>query len=129
MFQKANKSSVPDGNSINLIGNGTTIIGNIQSNGDVRIDGILKGDISISGKLVVGPMGQIKGNVVCQNADISGEIDGQIAVAEWLSLKANAKLLGDIITSKISIEPNATFTGSCNMSTVNINSSNINETR
>ena len=125
MFQKANKSSVSDGNSINLIGNGTTIIGNIQSNGDVRIDGNLKGDISISGKLVVGPLGHIKGNVVCQNADISGEIDGQITVTEWLSLKANAKLLGDIITSKISIEPNAIFTGSCNMS----NSSNINETR
>lgn len=129
MFQKGNKSSVSDGNSINLIGNGTVITGNIQSDGDVRIDGNLNGDISISGKLVVGPMGYIKGNVICQNADVSGEIDGQITVAELLSLKANAKLLGDIITSKISIEPSATFTGSCNMGAIMKNLSNVNEIR
>jgi len=129
MFQKGNKSSVSDGNSINLIGNGTVITGNIQSDGDVRIDGNLNGDISISGKLVVGPMGYIKGNVICQNADVSGEIEGQITVAELLSLKANAKLLGDIITSKISIEPSATFTGSCNMGAIMKNLSNVNEIR
>src|SRR6478672_4063892 len=114
MFQKVNKSSVIDSSSINLIGNGTCITGDINSNGDVRIDGTLKGNISISGKLVVGPSGNIEGNIICQNADISGEIHGKINVSELLSLKATAKLLGDIVTGKISIEPNASFTGTCN---------------
>ncbi len=124
MFQKVNKSSVQDGASINLIGNGTTITGDIASNGDVRIDGSLKGNITISGKLVIGPSGVLEGNVQCQNADISGEIKGTVNVAELLTLKATAKLLGDIITGKISIEPNATFTGTCSMGAVVKNISN-----
>lgn len=129
MFQKVNKSSAVESSSINLIGNGTNITGDINSNGDVRIDGALKGNLSISGKLVVGPSGNIEGNVTCQNADISGEIHGKVTVSELLSLKSSAKLLGDIITGKISIEPNATFTGTCNMGAVVKNISNVNEKR
>jgi cytoskeletal protein CcmA (bactofilin family) len=116
MFQKENKSSSTDNSSINLIGNGTSITGDINSNGDVRIDGSLKGNITTSGKLVIGGSGKIEGIVICQNADISGEIHGKITVSESLSLKATAKISGDIITTKISVEPNATFTGTCNMS-------------
>jgi cytoskeletal protein CcmA (bactofilin family) len=129
MFQKVNKSSAVESSSINLIGNGTNITGDINSNGDVRIDGTLKGNLSISGKLVVGPSGNIEGNVTCQNADISGEIHGKVTVSELLSLKSSAKLLGDIITGKISIEPNATFTGTCNMGAVVKNISNVSEKR
>lgn len=123
MFQKTNKSE-SDGASINLIGNGTSIIGDINSNGDFRIDGTLKGNITINGKLVVGSTGKIEGNMTCQNADISGEIHGKVTVSELLILKASSKLLGDIITGKISIEPNATFTGTCNMGAVVKNISN-----
>ena len=129
MFQKANKTSDSTATSINLIGNGTTITGDIKSNGDLRIDGTLKGNLSISGKLVVGSSGNIEGNVICQNADISGEIHGKVTVSELLSLKASAKLLGDIVTGKISIEPNATFTGTCNMGAVVKNITNVSEKR
>ena len=128
MFQKVNKSAV-DSASINLIGNGTSIIGDINSNGDVRIDGSLKGNITITGKLVVGQSGKIEGNVICQNADVSGEIHGTVSVSELLSLKSSAKLLGDIVTGKISIEPNATFTGTCNMGAVVKNITNVSEKR
>lgn len=127
MFQKATKSTVTEGTSINLIGNGTSITGDITSNGDVRIDGNLKGNISITGKLVIGPSGTLEGNVQCQNADISGEVKGRLNVAELLSLKATAKMEGDIVTGKISIEPNATFTGTCNMGGVVKNISNGSE--
>lgn len=129
MFQKVNKSSAVESSSINLIGNGTSITGDINSNGDVRIDGTLKGNLTISGKLVIGPSGSIEGNVICQNADISGEIHGKVTVTELLSLKASAKLLGDIVTGKISIEPNATFTGTCNMGAVVKNITNVSEKR
>lgn len=115
MFQKDNKSTTLDNSSINLIGNGTSIVGDINSNGDLRIDGHLKGNITTSGKLVIGPSGKIEGAIVCQNADVSGEIGGKITVNEILSLKSTAKILGDIVTGKISIEPNAVFTGTCTM--------------
>jgi len=117
MFNKSNNTPIESA-SINLIGNGTNITGDVNSNGDVRIDGFLKGNITTSGKLVVGPSGKIEGNVQCQNADVSGEIQGKINVSEMLSLKSSAKILGDIVTGKITIEPNATFTGTCNMGAV-----------
>jgi cytoskeletal protein CcmA (bactofilin family) len=129
MFQKINKNNSTDSASINLIGNGTNIIGDIKSNGDVRIDGVLTGNISINGKLVVGTTGKIEGNIICQNADISGEIKGKINVSELLILKASAKLVGDIITGKISIEPSATFTGTCSMGAMVKNLSNANKAR
>lgn len=101
--------------SINFLGNGTTIKGNIKSNGDFRIDGVLNGSINSKGKVVVGPSGRVEGEIVCQNADISGEIHVKIVVHELLTLKSTAILKGDIFTNKLAIDPGAKFTGSCNM--------------
>jgi cytoskeletal protein CcmA (bactofilin family) len=116
MFNKTMAKNTPgDSTSINLIGNGTQLVGDIKSNGDFRIDGKLKGTINVKGKLVVGPTGSVEGEIECQNAVISGEIKGKINVAELLSLKASARLHGDIVTNKIAIEPEATFTGTCSM--------------
>ena len=103
---------------VNLIGVGTTISGDITSSGDIRVDGTLKGSINTKGKVVVGSTGVVEGDVVCQNADISGELKAKISVSELLSLKTTAKLDGDIVTNKLAIEPGATFSGSCSMGAV-----------
>ncbi|MBL0327877.1 MAG: polymer-forming cytoskeletal protein [Bacteroidetes bacterium] len=109
------KNNISEGQSVNLIGAGTTIEGDITTNGDMRIDGSLTGSINVKGKLVIGASGMVEGEIICQNADISGTIKGKIGVAELLALKASSKLSGDIITNKIAIEPGATFTGTCSM--------------
>lgn len=109
--------------SVNIIGNGTDIKGNIKSNGDLRIDGFIKGTITASGKVVVGTTGCVEGEISCQNADISGEVKANIQVVELLSLKANAVVSGDIFTNKLSIEPGAIFTGACKMG----NNGSVNE--
>ena len=115
MFNKMAKNNESDSQSVNLIGVGTTIEGDITTNGDMRIDGSLTGSINVKGKLVIGVSGMVEGEIICQNADISGTIKGKIGVAELLALKASSKLSGDIITNKIAIEPGATFTGTCSM--------------
>ena len=102
--------------SVNMLGAGTTIKGDIQSNGDFRIDGTLLGSINSKGKIVIGETGNVEGEVVCRNADVSGKVKAQITVSELLTLKATAKLSGEITTSKLSIEPGAKFSGTCNMS-------------
>ena len=101
--------------SINLIGNGTVIEGDIRSNGDIRIDGSVIGDVYSKAKVVIGNTGLIEGNINCQNADVSGTIKGKSSVNELLFLKASSKLNGDIVTGKLVVEVGATFTGSCNM--------------
>ena len=104
--------------TINTIGAGTIITGDIQSKGDIRVDGTLKGSINTSGKVVVGKEGVVEGDVICNSADISGVTKAKITTSQLLSLKATAKLHGDIITNKLSIEPGAAFTGSCSMGAV-----------
>jgi len=114
-----NKNSTPgtDGStsSINLIGAGTVVEGDIKSNGDIRIDGSVVGNIVSKSKVVVGATGSIDGNVTSQNADVSGSIRGKVTVNELLFLKSSANIQGDIVTGKLVVEVGATFTGTCNM--------------
>jgi cytoskeletal protein CcmA (bactofilin family) len=109
------RNTAADSGAVNIIGAGTSIDGDITSGGDIRIDGNLKGTINTRGKLVVGPSGIVEGEVLCQNADISGEVRGKINVTELLTLKATAKLAGELTTGKLAIEPGADFSGSCSM--------------
>ncbi len=104
--------------AINIIRKGTNIKGDVTCAGDIRIDGTLSGTLISDGKVVVGATGVIDGEVTCKNADVSGTIKAKLVVKELLQLKSTANILGDINTNKLSIEPGATFTGSCNMGTV-----------
>ena len=105
-----------DANAHNKISAGTSITGDIESNGDIRLDGTLNGNLKTKGKLVIGESGKVKGEITCKNADIEGKIEGKINVAELLSLKATSRINGDIVASKLAIEPGAKFSGNCNMS-------------
>jgi len=101
--------------AINLISNGTEITGNIVSNGDIRIDGALNGNLNTKGKVVIGPSGKVKGEVFCKNLEVSGIIEGKVSVENLLNLKTSSKIYGEIATSRLSIEPGAVFTGNCKM--------------
>lgn len=100
------------------MGQSTVVRGDIQSDGNFRIDGKVEGTITTSGKVVIGATGFVQGDVICSNADIEGSVKGRLKVQELLALKASAKIAGDISTNKLSIEPGAVFTGSCQMGAV-----------
>ena len=100
---------------INIITDGTTIKGDITASGDFRLDGVLEGNIQLNGKLVIGDSGVVNGNVLCQNANIIGTVNGNLSVKELLSLHASARVRGDILINKLSIEPGAVFSGKCRM--------------
>jgi cytoskeletal protein CcmA (bactofilin family) len=102
--------------AINIIRQGTEILGDIKCKGDIRIDGKLTGTLICEGKLVIGETGTVEGEIACKNADISGKIIGKIEVNELLLLKNTSDLIGDIFTGKLSVEPGAKFTGTCTMS-------------
>lgn len=102
-------------NSHNTITNGTEIVGDINSNGDIRLDGSLKGGLYVKGKVVIGQTGVVEGTINCKNSDIFGKVDGKIKVSELLALKSTANVKGDILTGKLSIEPGCKFTGTCAM--------------
>jgi cytoskeletal protein CcmA (bactofilin family) len=113
MFMSKNRE--PEMPIINILGTGTVVKGEIQVNGDFRIDGTLNGNIHCKGKVVVGTTGKIDGEIVCQNADFSGDVKANVRVAELLTLKETANFSGEITTGKLAIEPGAKFSGTCKM--------------
>ena len=119
MFNGKTKSDVlgegPAGTSTSLIGAGTSMKGDITSNGDLRIDGTLVGNIHCSAKVVIGANGVVQGDINGQQADIMGKVTGTIKVKDLLQLKGGSLLNGNIQAAKLQIEPAANFNGECQM--------------
>ncbi|MCI5055835.1 MAG: polymer-forming cytoskeletal protein [Flavobacteriales bacterium] len=118
MFKKQGpmaKTSNVEVNAHNLIAAGTKISGDVNCEGNIRVDGEISGNLICQGKVVVGESGKISGELICQNANVSGTIDAKIQVSQQLTLTAKAKINGEISTGKLSIEPGAVFTGTCEM--------------
>ena len=101
--------------STTIIGAGTTIKGNIESNSDIRIDGVLVGNVTVGAKILIGPNGVVNGDVIGLQADVSGKVTGKIKVDELLQLRDKANVQGDIYAGRLQIEPTATFNGQCHM--------------
>ena len=102
-------------NSSNTIGKGTFLEGNVETYGNIRIEGKVNGNVKSKSKVALGPSSFVQGNVIAQNADLEGEVKGRIEVTELLVLKATAVIHGDIVTGKLVVEPGAVFNGTCKM--------------
>lgn len=114
---KSGKIADINPNNLNLINAGTEILGEIISNGDIRIDGLLKGTINSKAKLVIGQTGMVEGDIRAQSIEISGQIKGNVTADDVLTLKASAKVHGDLISRKLIVENGAEFNGKCQMQT------------
>jgi cytoskeletal protein CcmA (bactofilin family) len=97
---------------------GTSITGDIVSDGDIRVDGKVAGSMKVTGKLVIGEHGLVDGEVECKNAAIAGQLEGTISVAQSLSLSASAKVKGKVQVEKLAVEPGAEINGSLAMGAV-----------
>ncbi len=107
--------STPQVNEICRISKSTVLTGDIVSSSDIRVDGILNGNIYTKGKLVVGEDAVIKGKLASANCDIWGKVDGDIYSLECATLKASATVKGVIKSGKLCIELGSIFNGSCNI--------------
>lgn len=97
----------------NIIGKGTKIIGDLLTQGNIRIDGEINGNITSKSKVALGSGSKLQGNLVASNAEIEGEVTGNIFVAELLILKANAVINGDVCVLRMITEPGAKINGQC----------------
>ena len=105
-------------NSSNVIGKGTILEGNIETHGNLRIEGKVRGNVFSRSKVALGNGSHVDGNITAQNADIEGEVRGKLEIGEMLVLKASAVIHGDILTGKLVVEPGAIFNGTCKMGAV-----------
>ncbi len=102
-------------NSSNTISKDTTIDGNVETTGNLRIEGKVKGNIRARSKVVLGVSGEVEGKIFAQTADIEGAVKGTVQVEGLLTLKSNAHIKGDINTGKLVMEAGAVFDGRCKM--------------
>jgi cytoskeletal protein CcmA (bactofilin family) len=116
MFSETKKSKhMADTTNQNIIAQGTKIVGDFNSEGDFRIDGIVEGNIKTSGKVVVGKSGLIKGTFEGTDAYFEGNFSGKLSLSGTLSLKSSAHIEGEVVAGKLEVEPGATFNVTCIM--------------
>ena len=104
-----------DNNSVSRISAGTVIKGEIISPNDIRIDCVFEGTLKVKGKVVVGNTATIKGDIICDNCDICGKLDGNVYVKDTLGLKDGCVVNGNLHIRRISVELGSTFNGNCRM--------------
>lgn len=112
---KKEKQMAEGTSSQNIISQGTKIVGDFNSKGDFRIDGIIEGNIKTSGKVVVGKSGIIKGTLQGTDAYFEGKFSGKLALSGILTLKSSAHIEGEVVVGKLAVEPDATFNVTCVM--------------
>ena len=118
MFTKEKDASISEkgyANSATLISAGTVLRGDVKSENDLRIDGTIHGNVTSSAKIVVGPSGFVEGNIQGTLADITGKVQGNIAVKDLLQLRGQSNVEGNISAGKLQVDPSAIFNGKCQM--------------
>ncbi|MBQ7812692.1 MAG: polymer-forming cytoskeletal protein [Bacteroidales bacterium] len=104
-------------NSISRISAGTIIKGEIQSPYDIRVDGTFEGRVQTKGRVVVGENASVKGDVVCENIDLWGKMEGNVFVKNTLALREGCKVDGNLNVRRLSVELGSSFNGNCRMIT------------
>lgn len=118
MFGKKRESNV---NIDSLIGENLKVIGKIEGSGNLRIDGLVEGDIDYKGDIIIGETGKIQGNISCDNVSLAGKVKGNIKLKSKLTILPRGRLVGDTEVANLVIHENAYFDGNCKMIGSNTN--------
>lgn len=122
MFNAKDKVEASEGinkaTTVNIIAEGTSIQGNMEVNGDLRISGIVNGNIRCKGKVILAKTGRIEGNVHSEEIDISGYLKGEQRIEKRLILRQSARVNGDVYVKLLQVEEGAEFNGKCIMQAV-----------
>jgi cytoskeletal protein CcmA (bactofilin family) len=122
MFGNKSKPQPPAPSTVNgkpetIIGANTTFVGTLKTDGSIRIDGTVEGDVEILGNLIIGETGRVIATIKAQNVHVSGAVKGEITAVEQLEISPTGKVWGDIYTAALHIEPGGLFRGQSTMST------------
>jgi cytoskeletal protein CcmA (bactofilin family) len=95
----------------NVIGKGTVIQGNIVAEGDLLIEGTVRGDVTTKTTLIVGKSCVIEGNILADHAEVAGQVKGTVQALGLLIIKSSSMIDGDVLTKNLNVESGSTFNG------------------
>ncbi|MDX1648033.1 MAG: polymer-forming cytoskeletal protein [Longimicrobiales bacterium] len=96
---------------ISIVGPGMTIVGDCQTDGTIRIEGSVEGSVKAGKAVVVGKQGSVTGDIVTQDAVISGHVAGTLTAASRLELQATCRIEGEVYTRRMQLEEGAVLNG------------------
>lgn len=114
MFGRSHKNDVSPNRIDSLIGEGTEIVGNVQFKGGLRLEGRIQGNVSVGdepGVLMVGPIGQIEGDIRVTHLIVDGTIRGSVYAEKGIELRPTARVLGNIHYGTLEMHAGAVFEG------------------
>lgn len=114
-MNRSTDSSTQNLSSVNMVSEGTEIIGTLKTQNDIRIAGSVDGEAQVEGKIIVASSGHIDGNINSADADIAGRVEGEVHVSSKLTLRQTAVVEGDLYAQSLVVEEGATFNGACHM--------------
>ena len=100
-------------NNVSRISAGTVIKGEIVSPNDIRIDGLFEGKVISKSRVVIGESANVKGDIICENIDLWGKVEGNLYVKDTLALKEGSNITGNLHIRRLLVELGATFNGTC----------------
>ena len=107
--------SIDSNGQYSKIDKSTVFKGSIKAKTDIRIDGILEGDVETVGRVIIGKEASVKGKILCANADIEGVFKGNLTVSGTLSLKTGSNVEGEVFIQKLIVDSGAIFNANCSM--------------
>lgn len=106
----------------NVIGKGTVIQGNVIAEGDLLIEGTVRGDVTTKTNLVIGPTCIVEGNILAEHAEVAGQVKGTVQALGLLVIKSSSMIDGDVLTKNLNVESGSTFNGRFTVGSVSTSS-------
>lgn len=115
MFDKQKIEGVKMEGAETIVGTSVKLKGNLKSDGDIIVDGIVSGELKTKGSVIIGQNANIIANIKAKNVSVSGAVQGNIEASDSLSITETGRVVGDIAANILSISPGAVFTGNSKM--------------
>lgn len=100
---------------ISIIGPGMKVIGDCETDGTIRIEGVVQGSVRAAKAVVIGKDGLVAGDVVTQDAVVSGRVKGTLTAESRLELQATCEIEGEVRTRRMQLEEGAVLNGTVEM--------------
>jgi cytoskeletal protein CcmA (bactofilin family) len=112
--ERAGNGSPPE-SVISIIGPGMKVVGDCQTDGTIRVEGVVSGSIQAGKAVVVGREATVEGDITTQDAVIAGAVHGTLVAASRLELQATSRIEGDVRARRMHLEEGAILNGTVQM--------------
>lgn len=104
-----------DGMALSIVAKDMTITGDLDTEGVVKVEGRVNGNIRAGSQVLVSPGAIVQGDLHTREAVVAGEVHGAIHASERVELQASAAVVGDVLTPRIAILEGGRLSGEVKM--------------